>query len=700
MTSSAVGGFVIVLRLAGLLQSWELEAQDQLFYWRPPESDSKRVAIVEINEGDLQKAGQWPIPDAVMAQLLQKINAHHPQAIGLDIYRDMPVQPGHEEFVKVVRAMPNLIGIERLKDEKSLGVPAPPMLNQQQVGFNNVVVDLDGKVRRSLLYWHVEGKAHTSFALQLALNYLKARGIHPQPAGVNSKYLQLGKAVFRPFKANDGPYIRADASGYQILVNFKRPSSFPVISMTDVLEDKIKPELIRDRLVLIGSTASSLQDFFYTPYSGGFIYAAQPIPGVELHADFVSQILSAALDGRPLIRVLPRQWEILWILGWSWFGASLCWRFRSPLKLTLGSLLAGGALTASAYLAFIWGYWIPLVPPILSLLGSAVAIVSYLAHLEEELKRSKEFLQKVINTIPDPIFVKDKQHRSIILNEAFCKFIGYPLEALIEKSDYDIFPQHEADVFWEQNELVFLTSRERENEEEFTDASGMTRTIATKRSLHEDAAGNLFLVGVIRDITERKRSEEELKRTAAELIRSNAELKLSQDRLRHLAYHDTLTGLPNRKQFYECLTQDLEQAVNNNQILALLFLDLDGFKQVNDTLGHDKGDLLLQAVAKRLTRTLRGSDTVSRLGGDEFTVILSGIPKVEDAAKVAEKILDTLSQNFSLEGHCISITVSIGISIYPTDGKTVDNLIKNADTAMYRAKESGRNQFFIYQREV
>lgn len=697
VTAFAIASCVIVLRLAGLLQSWELETLDQLYCWRPPEPDSKQVVIVEINEADLQKVKQWPIPDIAMAKLLQKIASFQPRVIGLDIYRDLLVQPGHAELLNVTRSMPNLVGIERLRDEKSLGVPPPSMLNREQVGFNNIIVDFDGKVRRSLLYWHVDGKAHKSFALQLALIYLKSQGITPQASLVNPKYLQLGQAVFRPFQTNDGAYINADASGYQVLVNFRRPSSFPTISMADVLEDKVQPDWLRDRIVLIGSTASSLQDFFYTSYSGGFIQAAQPIAGVELHANFVSQILSAAINGRPLINIWPKPLEVLWIFCWSWLGASLSWRFRSPpLKLILSLFLAGGSLTTGAYLAFIGGYWIPLVPPMLALVGSAVVIIAHLAHLEEELNRSTEFLQTVINTIPDPIFVKDKEQHWIILNPAYCKFIGYLLEELIDKSDYEIFPHHEADVFWQQNELVFLTGKEHENEEEFTDATGVTRLIATKRSLHKDAAGNLFLVGVIRDITERKRSEEELKQKAAELIRSNEELRRSEDTLRRLAYQDPLTGLPNRKQFYKSLSQSLERATIEQQMLALLFLDLDGFKQVNDTLGHHIGDLLLKAVAQRLTSCLRGSDTVSRLGGDEFTVIIPIISRFQDAATVAEKIRETLSQVFFLEGYSISITVSIGISIYPIDCETVEALIKNADKAMYRAKELGRNRFFTH----
>jgi diguanylate cyclase (GGDEF)-like protein/PAS domain S-box-containing protein len=696
VTAAGVTGAVIALRLIGILQSSEFAALDQLFRLRPPEPVDDRIVIVEINEKDIQEVGQWPIPDQVMADLLVKLNSYQPRAIGLDIYRDLPVEPGHGEFIKACKTIPNLIGIEKLQDKTSLGITPPQVLDQRnQVGFNNVISDADTKVRRSLLYWHIEGKRHTSFALKLALAYLKPEGITPKPAAVNSEYLQLGQGVFHSFQANDGGYVQANRNGYQILVNFRRSTDFRTVSMVDVLAGRINPNLLRSRIILIGSTAPSLQDFVYTPLSSRLIREAKPISGVELHASFVSQILSTALNGRPLINVWSDPLEWLWILAWSGLGAGLIWRVRLRGAL-LSLLLTGASLSGISYLAFLAGWWLPLVPGLLGLLGSAAVITNHLAHQKEELKRSKEFLQTVINTIPDPVFVKDKEHHWIILNQAYCQFIGYPLETLMQKSDHDIFPRHEADNFWSQDELVFRTGQAKEIEAEFTDAFGTTHLIATKKSLHKDAAGNLFLVGIIRDITERKRTEEELRQAAAELTRSNVELKLSEDRLRYLAYHDALTGLANRKQFYERLSQSMDWAHKNNQLVGLMFLDLDGFKQVNDTLGHDTGDQLLRVVAQRLTSSLRSSDIVSRLGGDEFTVILPGIPQLEYVAKVAEKILETLSQVFLLEGQNVFVTVSIGISIYPLDGEAEETLIKNADAAMYRAKQLGRNQYKFF----
>ncbi|MEG3934667.1 CHASE2 domain-containing protein [Microcoleus sp. T3_B1] len=684
ITASAVASTVIVMRWFGFLQVWEWAAFDHFVRWRPAEPIDSRIVIVEIKEADLQKYG-YPISDAALAQLLQKLHAGKPRAIGLDIYRDLPTQPGNAELLKTFKTIPNLIGIELMPDETRLGVRPPPVLDKlDRIGFNNVVIDADSKVRRTLLYaWPGDGKTHQSFALRLALLYLKSEGISPQRARVNPKYLQLGKGVFRPFQPNDGAYVRSDSRGYQILTNLRGPrGSFRTASMGDVLSGKVPADFVRSRIVLIGSNAPSLKDFYQNSYSSGWFGPPQQIPGVELQAHFLSQILSAALDGRAGINVWPEAAELLWILLWSWAGANVSWNLRSLGRSAYCLLSICLGLSASLYLAFLAGWWLPLIPPILSVVGSGAAVVGYLAHLQEELKRSKEFLQSLIDTIPDPIFVKDRNHRCVVLNQAYCRFIGYPLEILTCRTDYDLFPQAEAEIFWQQNELVFQTHQPRENEEYFTDAHGITHLIATKRSLHKDAAGNLFLVGAIRDITERQ-----LRQNALE--QKNAELS-------HQAYHDALTGLPNRQMFYECLHSSLEIASSNQELVALLFLDLDGFKSINDTLGHNVGDLLLKTVASRLKKCLRGSDTISRLGGDEFTVILPAIPGREEAAKVAEKICDAIMQPFILEEHTVSVTTSIGIGLYPIDGQEPDILVKNADVAMYRAKERGKNQYHFY----
>ncbi|HEY5908092.1 MAG TPA: EAL domain-containing protein, partial [Vicinamibacteria bacterium] len=194
--------------------------------------------------------------------------------------------------------------------------------------------------------------------------------------------------------------------------------------------------------------------------------------------------------------------------------------------------------------------------------------------------------------------------------------------------------------------------------------------------LHDNPVG---LVTTCEDITERRR--------AAEQIES-------------LAYRDTLTGLPNRRLFSDRLDVAVTGASRQRQKLAVLFADLDGFKRVNDSLGHDWGDELLRQGARRIEACVRHGDTVARLGGDEFTLILPGIEKVADAERIAIKVLDALRPPLKLGEHQVYVTASLGVAVYPDHGETVEELLKHADAAMYRAKEDGRDTFRVFAREM
>jgi len=165
-----------------------------------------------------------------------------------------------------------------------------------------------------------------------------------------------------------------------------------------------------------------------------------------------------------------------------------------------------------------------------------------------------------------------------------------------------------------------------------------------------------------------------------------------------MAYHDALTGLPNRILLNDRLEMALLQARRNNSLVGLLYIDFDQFKQINDTLGHNVGDLLLQAVGSRLKECLRQQDTVARLGGDEFILLLPEITNREDAGKLAQKLLEKVRPTFSIDQHELNITLSIGIGLYPADGKSVKSLIKCADEALYRAKNSGRDCYQYYNK--
>ncbi|GAB7027626.1 sensor domain-containing protein [Geotalea toluenoxydans] len=208
------------------------------------------------------------------------------------------------------------------------------------------------------------------------------------------------------------------------------------------------------------------------------------------------------------------------------------------------------------------------------------------------------------------------------------------------------------------------------------DGSCVPVEVTTARTIWQ---GKQVELAIVRDITDRKKAEDEIQQ---------------------LAYYDTLTGLPNRSLLQDRLGQSIVQAVRDNRKVAIMCLDLDRFKSINDTLGHVAGDSLLATVAERLTECVWETDTVARIGGDEFVIIISAIEHAEDLNKIAEKILAAISKPLALNGQEIFITASIGIAIYPEDGTDVQGLLKNADLAMYKAKDQGRDTFQYFSQEM
>ncbi|MCU0552093.1 MAG: CHASE2 domain-containing protein [Leptolyngbya sp. Prado105] len=372
---------VLLLRVLGFLQSWELSLFDQFLRWRPIEPRDERIAIVEIEESDLKQFG-YPIPDRVLAQAINRIKAQQPRAIGLDNYRDLPVAPGHQALVQVFQSTPNLFGIEKV-----IGTPvaAPPSLRQlRQVGFSDQVEDSDGTVRRALLSVFSKNEVKYGLATRLALRYLESEKIVPEALDSQGQRLQLGKATFDRLQPNDGGYVRADTRGYQILLNYRgTQANFATFSLQQILTGKFSSENsrqskdapLRDRVVLIGTTAESVKDVFQTPYSDRWFGPSQPMPGVILHANIVSQLLSAALGERPLIHAWSEPVESTWILVWAGIGALISWQFKSLTRLIIGAVFVSVGLVGGCYGALLLGWWLPLVPALLGVWGSVIALL-------------------------------------------------------------------------------------------------------------------------------------------------------------------------------------------------------------------------------------------------------------------------------------------------------------------------------------
>lgn len=398
ITTPSVAGLVILLRLAGVLQAWEGELYDWYMRSRPPEPTDERIAIVGIDEADVQNLGQSIIPDNTLAELLEKIKAQQPRAIGLDIYRDLPVPPGTEQLNTVFETTANLVGVQKVAGEIGRETVAPPPILQEkgQVGANDLIFDGNNRVRRGVIYLDNEDGTVYSFSLHLALHYLEAEGITVEPDAENPDVWRLGKAVFHPLEPNEGGYVRTDAGGYQFLINYRGGDrTFETVSMTDVMTGKIPPDWGRDRIILIGKVGESFKDLFFIPYSSGLFELPEPVAGVEIHANLVSQIISAALENRPLIKTWSDPLENLWIVFWAGIGALLIWQLRYADEGKLGSpkrwgslIIAGATLIGTTYVAFLGGWWLPIVPPLLAMSGAAIAITAYVARTAVEIRKT------------------------------------------------------------------------------------------------------------------------------------------------------------------------------------------------------------------------------------------------------------------------------------------------------------------------
>lgn len=300
-----------------------------------------------------------------------------------------------------------------------------------------------------------------------------------------------------------------------------------------------------------------------------------------------------------------------------------------------------------------------------------------------ETKQAQEGLKlaaNVLSSSSEAIMITDARANIVEVNEAFCKITGHSREEVVGRNPRVMSSGLHDRGFWLSFwKILVETGRwhgevwdRRKNGEIFP------KLLSVSAVTNDDGAVTHY-VGFFSDITRMKESEA---------------------RLEHLAHFDPLTDLPNRLLFRDRLHQALVQAERDGRNAALIFLDLDGFKDINDTLGHRVGDKLLVEVGRRLLECVRRGDTVARIGGDEFTVVMSGIWQAGQVVDVAHRIINTLRSPINLEGNEVFITASIGVSLYPDDGNDVDQLLKNADTAMYHAKEQGNDNFQFFSEEM
>ncbi|HEY9616733.1 MAG TPA: adenylate/guanylate cyclase domain-containing protein [Microcoleaceae cyanobacterium] len=400
IASTTITGVLVAARHWGWLQASELMAYDQMMRLRPDQPPDPRLLIVAITEADIYAQQRWPLPDRTIAQALKQLQKHQPRVIGLDLYRDLPQEPGQQALVQQLQ-QPNVIAITQMPDAEDIGVAPPPHVPANRIGFNDVFTDPDAVIRRSLLFANPDPQTTLfSFSLRLALAYLRPANIVPRSGLTNPDHLQLGIVEFVPLESTSGAYQTVDSSGYQILLNYRaRRNLARQVTLSQVLNNQVDSRWIKDKVVLIGATARSLRDVHLTPYSAAETETPK-MAGVMIHAQMVSQLLSAVLDHQPLFWFWQDWIEVVWIGTWTLLGGCLAWFVRNPLLVGVYVVVAIGGLLLTSYSLFLQQGWIPVTTPAIGLLLSAGILVAYRA---QEAQRQQQMMMKLLgqNTSPE-----------------------------------------------------------------------------------------------------------------------------------------------------------------------------------------------------------------------------------------------------------------------------------------------------------
>ncbi|MUL34928.1 CHASE2 domain-containing protein [Gloeocapsopsis dulcis] len=457
-------GLIILVRLTGFLQYHEWLVFDSFLRWRPMEQVDDRITIIGINEADIQSLKAYPIPDRELALLINTLQEYQPRAIGLDIVRDHPVEPGHQELTTVFEKSKNLFVVEKILPEK---IAPPPISTTAQIGFIDAMTDDDARLRRSLLGMPNPQKSQDykhSLTLRLATAYLAFEGIGLENGIRDVKTMRFGSVELPQLYPYSGGYVGTDAGGLQILLNYRNSQNqFHTLSLSDVKSRNFDPAWLRDRIIIIGMTTPSAKDVFnVTAISTDG--SALGIYGVEVQAHAVSQIISAVLDGRSLIWAWADGWEYLWIISWGIVGIVLGWLPLAPHKNFISVGIASICLVGASYaLLTWWGLWIPVVPTVLVLVLNGIGLTAFYQYdraMRSRLNERQLTINHTYSTIHNgplqtlKLLIKQARDRDIHQNELISKLTQ------IDSELREVYESLEREVQTQQHSLRLGSGQE------------------------------------------------------------------------------------------------------------------------------------------------------------------------------------------------------------------------------------------------
>jgi diguanylate cyclase (GGDEF)-like protein/PAS domain S-box-containing protein len=640
----------VLLNKIPLLQRW-----DNLFYdlestgiATPADKD---IVIVAIDDVSLKKMGRWPWSRAIHAHLIDQLTEAGAVAVAMDILFMDPdlTHPENDQLLaSAIHRNGHVIlpALTTRQDETLLIIKPLKMFAEaaRQLAHVNIRFDSQGIARQFELQLELDDDIYLP-AMSLALSRLLLN--HNEPENLTEQN--------------------------RVLIQFAGPPGhFQHISYADVVSNIERQKQLAGKTVLIGITATGLGSRVATPASQTGLLMS----GVEFQANAL-----ATLQSGKVIRLL--QWPAYTLISFSLITLLIIlFRFLSPfyaLLLVFGfSILT---VASSFFLLSNWSLWFAPLPTLLCL------ILSYplwsrkkLEQLGQSLFREHERASATLEAIAEAVITTDHRDRIEFMNPAAEKLLASPLAKVKRK------PFSEVCQIIKQADSILINNR--------TLATGEQQT---KTHVIRNGNGEEYDVQISSSLMydEKKRPN-----GAVYALSDLTEIIDVHRKVAFIASHDTLTGLPNRVLLQDRLEQSIISSKRGSLRFAVLFIDLDGFKRINDAMGHASGDLLLQEVALRLRKVSRKSDTVSRWGGDEFIILLNNLNSPSSATKVASKIIQSLSQPIIIKNQEVIVTPSIGISLFPEDGEQATVLLEKSDTAMYNVKKSGRNHFCFYSQKL
>lgn len=658
----------LVLQQTELLKQWDNQIFDAelVMFSRPANED---IVIIAIDENSLKKQGKWPWSRHTHAALINLLTAVEVKAIGLDIIfaeqdRDNPA--ADQALVDAVRQngrviLPVLPEMSNADSILKLTTPWQELANAAAgLGHADVEIDNDGLVRSTYLSGGINGLVWPSFALAL-LTVDNPNAQHYTKGARN-----LTSTFSSAFWQRD----------YRIEIPFTHSSEhFRQISYVDALLDQQLRDSLRGKIVLIGMTATGLAQRFTTPmYKDTGL-----ISGSEVNANVLDTLLNDLS-----IQPLNKSWSLLLtcvlvlipVFGYNFF-------FRRHALLI--SLLFS-ALTIGLSAALLKGlhYWLSPMPILL------VLAISYLLwnwqrvhFFTKSLFKERQLAKATLHSIAEAIITTDANGLITYMNPAAEQLTGFAFTTTQGLSIDSV--------------VKFINTEDKTTNAQFEDfihqlLLGQTVKESTPRYIINNF-GDEYAVQI--NSSPIKGESKHISGAVFAFSDITETLHIS-SKITFLATHDPLTGLANRVLFYEQIEKAIATCHRQGTYIAVLFIDLDDFKKVNDGMGHSVGDLLLIEAASRLLTNARQVDTVARWGGDEFVVLLNHLPDENNITDITMKILQRLSQPYHFEGQTIHVTSSIGVSIFPKDGLTAEELLINADAALFQVKENGRNNISFF----